>query len=335
MDLVPGHGHVPVVHADASRARTRCSARSSAASRISRCAAGSSSRTSAAFHDVARRLSRRSRRPRRKPRPMPRRAQALYAVCAACHGAQGEGNPALNAPKLGGQGDWYLQRQLQHFKNGVRGAHEQDTFGKMMAPMAATLADDAAIDNVVAYIETLPGHSRAAPTVTTATRTNGATLYATCAACHGADGPGHQATNAPRLTGMSDWYMVTQLKNFKHGIRGTAPAGLLRLRRWRRWRRSLNGRRGDRRRRRLHQHAEMRCAGERDDGSAEEEPDDDLRDARRIGFRSSDRGRRAGALPRRRRSSTSTSGARTTRSSRSSTRSPRSASGWSRSCCRG
>ena len=29
-----------------------------------------------------------------------------------------------------------------------------------------------------------------------------------------------QATNAPRLKGMSDWYMVTQLKNFKQGIRG-------------------------------------------------------------------------------------------------------------------
>ena len=46
-------------------------------------------------------------------------------------------------------------------------------------------------------------------------------LYATCAACHGASGAGIQATNAPRLKGMSDWYMVTQLNNFKHGIRGT------------------------------------------------------------------------------------------------------------------
>jgi cytochrome c oxidase subunit II len=27
--------------------------------------------------------------------------------------------------------------------------------------------------------------------------------------------------NAPRLKGMSDWYLVTQLKNFKQGIRGT------------------------------------------------------------------------------------------------------------------
>jgi cytochrome c oxidase subunit 2 len=143
----------------------------------------------------------------------------LYAVCAACHGAQAEGNPAVNAPKLSGQGDWYLKRQLQQFKSGARGAHEKDTFGKMMAPMAATLADDAAINNVVAYIRTLPD-TPASPTVK-GNATSGHGTYATCAACHGASGGGIQATNAPRLKGMSDWYMVTQLSNFKHGIRGT------------------------------------------------------------------------------------------------------------------
>src|SRR5512132_2355790 len=66
----------------------------------------------------------------------------LFAVCAACHGLQAEGNPALNGPKLSGQGDWYLKRQLHNFKNGARGTHEKDVFGKMMAPMAATLARD-------------------------------------------------------------------------------------------------------------------------------------------------------------------------------------------------
>ena len=145
----------------------------------------------------------------------------LYAVCAACHGLQAEGSPALHAPKLSGQGDWYLKRQLKYFKNGARGTHEKDVFGKMMAPMAATLGDDAAIDNVVAYINTLPDNP-APPTVTKST-TNAQRLYVTCGACHGADGRGMQATNAPRLAGMSDWYLVTQLKNFKQGIRGAHP----------------------------------------------------------------------------------------------------------------
>jgi cytochrome c oxidase subunit 2 len=147
--------------------------------------------------------------------------EPLYAVCAACHGAQGEGNPALNAPKLAGQGDWYLKRQLLHFKSGARGTHEKDVFGKMMAPMAATLADDAAINNVIAYIKKLPD-SPAAATVKGSAK-DGHDPYVNCAACHGADGRGIQATNAPRLKGMSDWYLVTQINNFRHGIRGKHP----------------------------------------------------------------------------------------------------------------
>ena len=144
--------------------------------------------------------------------------QQGFAACAGCHGAQGEGNAQLNAPKLAGQGDWYLKRQLQNFKSGARGAHEKDTFGKMMAPMAATLADEAAIDNVVAFIKTLPDQPQAATVKNHGT--GGSTLYSNCLACHGATGQGIQATNAPRLKGMSDWYMVTQLKNFRQGVRG-------------------------------------------------------------------------------------------------------------------
>lgn len=147
--------------------------------------------------------------------------KALYGACAGCHGVQAEGNAALHAPKLSGQGDWYLKRQLIYYKQGARGTHEKDVFGKMMAPMAATLADDAAIDNVVAYIKSLPDHP--APRTLQQKTVSGQRLYATCAGCHGSDGRGIQAMNAPRLAGMSDWYLVTQLKNYKHGIRGAHP----------------------------------------------------------------------------------------------------------------
>jgi cytochrome c oxidase subunit 2 len=145
--------------------------------------------------------------------------KALYAVCAGCHGAQAEGNPALHAPKLAGQGDWYLKRQLKNYKLGARGTHDKDVFGKTMAPMAATLADDAAIANVVAYIGTLP--VKPAPATVAGRAHKGQGSYVTCAACHGPGGRGLQATNAPALAGMSDWYLVTQLKNFRQGIRGT------------------------------------------------------------------------------------------------------------------
>jgi len=145
----------------------------------------------------------------------------LYAVCGSCHGLQAEGNPALHAPKLSGQGDWYLKRQLKYYKQGARGTHDNDVFGKMMAPMAATLGDDAAIDNVIAYIKTLPDNP--APATVKGVAMNGKKRYATCGACHGTDGRGIQAMNAPRLAGMSDWYMVTQLKNYQQGIRGAHP----------------------------------------------------------------------------------------------------------------
>jgi cytochrome c oxidase subunit 2 len=146
-----------------------------------------------------------------------------YAVCAACHGQQGEGLLALNAPKLSGQEPRYLKRQLQNYKNGRRGAHEDDVYGRQMAPMAATLVNDAIIDNVIAYIGTLP--DTPAEQEVTGDVAHGAKLYELCANCHGKDGRGI-LMNAPRQAGMSDWYLLNQLKNFKAGLRGHDPFDL-------------------------------------------------------------------------------------------------------------
>lgn len=147
--------------------------------------------------------------------------QALYAVCSACHGAQGEGNRELNAPKLSGQAGWYLAKQLQDFKQGIRGADDKDVYAKQMSPFAAVLADDAAIRDVVAYIATL-ADTRPASTVL-GNPDHGKWLYTTCAACHGQNGEGVWSTNAPRLSNMSDWYLKRQLQNFRDGLRGTHP----------------------------------------------------------------------------------------------------------------
>lgn len=144
--------------------------------------------------------------------------QALFSTCSACHGAQAQGNVQLNAPKLSGQADWYLIRQLNDFKAGVRGAHEADIYGKQMIPFAATLVDDAAVRNVVAYIVSQP-ESRA-PSTLAGDADKGKVLFQTCSSCHGADARGIWSTNAPRLAGMSDWYLARQLKNYQQGIRG-------------------------------------------------------------------------------------------------------------------
>jgi len=146
---------------------------------------------------------------------------AQYAVCIACHGPEGQGVAALNAPKIAGQSEWYLKRQVLSYKNGHRGIHQDDTYGQQMIGMVATLADEGAVDNVVAHIATLPDN--APPTTVEGDVANGKDIYAVCAYCHGGDGMGKQALNAPRLAGSSDWYMARQLDNFKTGVRGAHP----------------------------------------------------------------------------------------------------------------
>jgi len=81
--------------------------------------------------------------------------KASYAACVSCHGPNAEGNKDLNAPKISGIQDWYIVRQLKHFKNGIRGANPKDTYGMQMRPMSMTLPDEEAIKNVAAYISTL------------------------------------------------------------------------------------------------------------------------------------------------------------------------------------
>ena len=78
------------------------------------------------------------------------KGKAAYAGCAACHGANGMGNKVLNAPKLAGQEPWYLERQLNNFKGGIRGANAKDPYGMQMRPMAMTLANDQAIYKIAA-----------------------------------------------------------------------------------------------------------------------------------------------------------------------------------------
>lgn len=144
--------------------------------------------------------------------------QAQYAACAACHGQNGEGNQALNAPKLAGQQAWYIERQLNHFKVGARGG-EGDTNGAQMVAFAGMLTTDDAVRNVAAYISSLP--DTPAPTTVTGDIDNGYDIYdRNCAACHLDDGAGTWYTDAPKLAGMSDWYFVTQISNFRAGIRG-------------------------------------------------------------------------------------------------------------------
>ena len=117
-----------------------------------------------------------------------------------------------------------MRRQLQYYKNGVRGAHPEDTYGQQMAPMAATLATDQAMRDVIAYIGTFPDNPVEVTVQGNVER--GRDIYRVCGSCHGWDGQGIQAVKAPRQAGMQDWYLVRQLHNFQRGIRGAHPDDL-------------------------------------------------------------------------------------------------------------
>ncbi|MCP3909211.1 MAG: cytochrome c4 [Oceanicoccus sp.] len=71
-------------------------------------------------------------------------------ACVGCHGLEGEGNPNLQAPALGGQHAEYLLLQLKAFKSGER---DNDT-GKMMRSIVAQMTDEE-MDAVAKYINAL------------------------------------------------------------------------------------------------------------------------------------------------------------------------------------
>jgi cytochrome c oxidase subunit 2 len=125
------------------------------------------------------------------------RGEELFQLCGTCHGSQGEGNELFLAPAIGGMPLWYLESQLQMFRDGVRGTHFDDIQGMRMRPMALSLRTEHGDD--------LKAH------------------YAVCQACHGAAGEGVQATNGPPVANQSDWYLLSSIQRYKAGVRGSNP----------------------------------------------------------------------------------------------------------------
>lgn len=147
--------------------------------------------------------------------------EAIGAVvsCAICHGAEGEGNARLGAPRVGGMADWYLARQLRNFRSGIRGYNEDDIYGTQMRAMALAVENVEVLDELARYLASLSPPE--APKTVEGDVEHGRQLYAVCTACHGADGLGNKELNAPALKGQHDWYLLRQLNNYREGRRGT------------------------------------------------------------------------------------------------------------------
>ena len=143
------------------------------------------------------------------------------SYCTVCHGAHGNGNAVIRAPKISGMEPWYLRRQLEAFRTGIRGTHSDDAAGNEMQPVGVRLSDEAAIDAAVAYVASFK--PKAPPITVNGDAKRGRSLYVTCESCHGARGEGNQSLGAPALAARTDWYLLTQLQNYKAGLRGTDP----------------------------------------------------------------------------------------------------------------
>jgi cytochrome c oxidase subunit 2 len=149
------------------------------------------------------------------------RGKQLFATCAACHGAEALGNPALQAPALAGQDAAYLERQLQNFRAGIRGADPTDATGAQMRAAVSVLPDDAAAADVAAYLAGLKP-AVAAPLAGSDLR-NGSNYYqGKCGACHGGRAEGNPSLFAPRLAGQDTGYLRRQFLNFQKGVRGAS-----------------------------------------------------------------------------------------------------------------
>ena len=145
------------------------------------------------------------------------KGQASFAaVCAACHGA--DGNSAIPAnPKLAGQHPQYLVKQLSEFKSGKRAN------GVMMG-MASVLSDDD-MKNVAAWLASqkpAPGTAKDKDLVTLGERIYRGGVadrqIPACAGCHSPNGAGIPA-QYPRLSGQHAEYTAAQLTAFRDGVR--------------------------------------------------------------------------------------------------------------------
>jgi len=148
------------------------------------------------------------------------RGEVLYTYCTQCHGEDGAGDVSTGVPNIGGLSAWYVEGQVNKFRDGRRGAHPDDRLGLRMRPMSRSLDSDEDVAAVAAYVASMPVNKP--PATIEGDATKGAGTYALCGTCHGANGEGNQAMNGPSLNIAADWYLYTQLANFKSGVRGAA-----------------------------------------------------------------------------------------------------------------
>ncbi|MGE4241689.1 c-type cytochrome [Ramlibacter sp.] len=142
------------------------------------------------------------------------------AVCAACHGAEGNSGTPAN-PKLSQQHPAYIVKQLQEFKSGKRPS-------PIMQGFAAQLSD-VDMKNIAAYVgskKAKPGFAKDKELVALGERIYRGGIQnrqiAACSGCHSPNGAGIPA-QYPRVSGQHADYTASQLVAFRDGARKNSP----------------------------------------------------------------------------------------------------------------
>jgi cytochrome c553 len=149
------------------------------------------------------------------------------AACGGCHGVDGN-SPAPAFPKLAGQNEAYIVKQVKDFKANSARKNE------IMFGMVAAVSDEDAAD-IGAYFQA-QSISQVAP-FDEAKAAAGRELYKggnlqtgipACQACHGPTGSGTAGIGYPQLGGQYVEYTLAQLKAFKDGTRSNDDKELMR-----------------------------------------------------------------------------------------------------------
>ncbi len=161
----------------------------------------------------------------------PAAGEAKSALCAGCHG--GDGNSATaDFPRLAGQYSGYIVKQLRDFQKGIRA--NNDT----MAGMAATVASVQDAKDIASYFAKQKMAKKPLEPINKALASKGEKLFKEgnpmtgvygCINCHGPRGKGRSETitQFPRIGGQHRDYLIKQLKDFKSGLRGNDPGGMM------------------------------------------------------------------------------------------------------------
>lgn len=142
--------------------------------------------------------------------------KAKSATCAACHGADGN-SMAPAFPKIAGQGERYLIKQIADIRDGRRQVPEMTAF-------VAGLSDEDIADLSAYFASQAPSGGGANEELVEL----GEKIYRAgieskgipaCMACHGPAGKGLELSGFPSLAGQHDAYTAKQLHNFSMGTR--------------------------------------------------------------------------------------------------------------------